>query len=315
MEDEGIEAVLAKATDLRFKISNCIHKATTNNISNNLKNQSFEEEKQESDGLEEKGEKRKSPKNSEFLDGVLLSEAEEGDDDETERLLRIRDALESLENQLSNLQALQQQQRYEKEVALGEIEHSRKILLDKLKEYKGEDLEVIKEASAFAGETVEHNNDLLLPPYPSRLPQSLILNNRHLSHLHSTHKSNGIITGEAKRYQDESESNQVQTASNSRKGLGHIISAAAKTVITLVGVISMLSLAGFGPGIGKKNVPLKVLGLCRQPAADERKQIVQCPPGRILVQEDGEVRCVVKERVAVPFNSVAGKPDVNYGSG
>jgi hypothetical protein len=104
MEDEGIEAVLAKATDLRLKISNCIHKATTNNISNNIKNQSFEEEKQESDGLEEKGEKRKSPKNSEFLDGVLLSEAEEGDDDETERLLRIRDALESLENQLSNLQ-------------------------------------------------------------------------------------------------------------------------------------------------------------------------------------------------------------------
>jgi hypothetical protein len=104
MEDEGIEAVLAKATDLRLKISNCIHKATTNNISNNIKNQSFEEEKQESDGLEEKGEKRKSPKNSEFLDGVLLIEAEEGDDDETERLLRIRDALESLENQLSNLQ-------------------------------------------------------------------------------------------------------------------------------------------------------------------------------------------------------------------
>ncbi|KAJ6985454.1 hypothetical protein D5086_018430 [Populus alba] len=316
MEDEGIEAVLAKATDLRLKISNCIHKATTtNNISNNIKNQSFEEEKQESDGLEEKGEKRKSPKNSKFLDGVLLSEAEEGDDDETVRLLHIRDALESLENQLSNLQALQQQQRYEKEVALGEIEHSRKILLDKLKEYKGEDLEVIKEASAFAGETVEHNNDLLLPPYPSRLPQSLILNNRHLSHFHSTHKSNGIITGEAKRYQDESESNQVQTASNSRKGLGHIISAAAKTVITLVGVISVLSLAGFGPGIGKKNAPLKVLGLCRQPAADERKQSVQCPPGRILLWEDGEVRCVVKERVAVPFNSVVGKPDINYGSG
>ena len=216
----------------------------------------------------------------------------------------------------SDGQALQQRQRYEKEVALGEIEHSRKILLDKLKEYKGEDLEVIKEASAFAGETVEHDNDLLLPPYPSRLPQSLVLNNRHLSHFQSTQKSNGIITGEAKRYQDESESNQAHTASNSRKGLGHIISAAAKTVITLVGVISVLSLAGFGPGNGKNNVPLKVLGLCRQqPAADERKQVVQCPPGRILLWEDGEARCVVKERVAVPFTSVVGKPDVNYGSG
>ncbi|CAK7329754.1 unnamed protein product [Dovyalis caffra] len=312
MEDEGIEAVLAKAIDLRLKISNCIHKATTTNISNDKKTQSFEEEKQEREGLEEKGEKTK---NSEFLDGVLLSEAEEGEDDETERLLHIRDALESLENQLSNLQALQQQQRYEKEVALGEIEHSRKILLDKLKEYKGEDLEVIKEASAFAGETVEHNNDLLLPPYPSRLPQSLVLNNRYLSHFHPTRKSNGIISGEARGYQDGSENNQAQAASkNSRKGLGHVISAAAKTMITLVGVISVLSFAGFGPGIGKKNFPLKVLGLYQQPTTEERKQIVQCPPGRILVLEDGEARCVVKERVAVPFNSVVGKPDVNYGS-
>ncbi|KAJ6310615.1 hypothetical protein OIU76_015358 [Salix suchowensis] len=75
MEDEGIEAVLAKAIDLRLKIGNCIHKATTTNISNNIKKQSFEEEKQESDGLEEKGEKKWSPKNSEFLDGVLLSES------------------------------------------------------------------------------------------------------------------------------------------------------------------------------------------------------------------------------------------------
>ncbi|PNT41322.1 hypothetical protein POPTR_004G149900v4 [Populus trichocarpa] len=316
MEDEGIEAVLAKAIDLRLKISNCIHRATTTSITSNKKTPSFEEEEQESEGLGEKGWKKKSPENSEFLDGVSLSEAEEGEDDETERLLLIRDAFESLESQLSNLQALQQQQHYEKEVALSEIEHSRKILLDKLKEYRGEDLEVIKEASAFAGETVEHNNDLLLPPYPSRHPQSLVLNSRYLYHFPSTRNSNGIIAGEAKRHLDEPEGNQAQTASkNSRKGLGHFISAAAKTVITLVGVISVLSLAGFGPSIGKKGAPLKVLGLFQQPALEERKEAVQCPPGRILVLEDGEARCVVKGRVAVPFNSLVGKPDVNYGSG
>jgi hypothetical protein len=101
MEDEGIEAVLAKAIDLRLKISNCIHRATT---TSNKKTPSFEEEEQESEGLGEKGWKKKSPENSEFLDGVSLSEAEEGEDDETERLLLIRDAFESLESQLSNLQ-------------------------------------------------------------------------------------------------------------------------------------------------------------------------------------------------------------------
>ncbi|KAF9684325.1 hypothetical protein SADUNF_Sadunf04G0106500 [Salix dunnii] len=315
MEDEGIEAVLAKAIDLRLEISNCIHKATTTNITSNKKTSSFEEEEQESEGLGEKGCKKKSPESSEFLDGVSLSEAE---DDGTERLLHIRDALESLESQLSNLQALQQQQHYEKEVALSEIEHSRKILLDKLKEYRGEDLEVIKEASAFAGETVGHNSDLLLPPYPSHHPQSLVLNNRHLYHFHSKRKSIGIIAGALKRHLDEPASNRAQTASASkisRKGLGHFISAAAKTVISLVGVISVLHLASFGPGIGKKGAPLRVFGLFQQPALEERKQTVQCPPGKTLVLEDGEARCVVKGRVAVPFNSLVGKPDVNYGSG
>ena len=215
-------------------------------------------------------------------------------------------------------QALQQQQHYEKEVALSEIEHSRKILLDKLKEYRGEDLEVIKEASAFAGETVGHNSDLLLPPYPSHHPQSLVLNNRYLYHFHSKRKSIGIIAGALKRHLDEPESNQAQTASASkisRKGLGHFISAAAKTVISLVGVISVLRLASFGPGIGKKGAHLRVFGLFQQPALEERKQTVQCPPGKTLVLEDGEARCVVKGRVAVPFNSLVGKPDVNYGSG
>ncbi|KAG5247724.1 plastid division protein [Salix suchowensis] len=277
----------ATHSETRLKISNCIHKATTTNITS-TKRPHLSRKRSKKVRSWEKGWKKKSPESSEFLDGVSLSEAE---DDETERFFHIRDALESLESQLSNLQALQQQQHYEKEVALSEIEHSRKILLDKLKEYRGEDLEVIKEASAFAGETVGHNNDLLLLLIPAAIH---------------------IPAGGLKRHLDEPESNQAQTASaskNSRKGLGHFISAAAKTVITVVGVISVLRLASFGPGIGKKGAPL------RQPALEERKQTVQCPPGKILVLEDGEARCVVKGRVAVPFNSLIGKPDVNYGSG
>lgn len=66
MEEEGIGLVLARATELRLKISNCIQRATANGPS---------------------------------------PHADDDDDDEaTERLLNICDALEALETQLSSLQ-------------------------------------------------------------------------------------------------------------------------------------------------------------------------------------------------------------------
>ena len=41
-----------------------------------------------------------------------------------------------------------------------QIDRSRRFLLNKLKEYKGqEDCEVIHEAAAFAGEKIEHDED------------------------------------------------------------------------------------------------------------------------------------------------------------
>nr|XP_023887113.1 uncharacterized protein LOC111999224 [Quercus suber] len=82
MEEEGIGLVLAKATELRFKISNCMHKATTRSTN----------------GLPEQ----------EVTD---KDEEEEQEQEEMERLLNISDALESLENQLSSLQVLQLQRR------------------------------------------------------------------------------------------------------------------------------------------------------------------------------------------------------------
>ncbi|KAF5448755.1 hypothetical protein F2P56_029260 [Juglans regia] len=304
MEEEGIGLVLARATELRFKISNCIHKATS------TPSHGPEQE----DGNKQGGEGQEEEE-----------EEEEAEEEEMERLLNISDALQSLETQLSSLQTLQQQQRYEREVALAEIENSRKMLLDKLKEYKGKDLEVIHEASAFACETVEHNNDLQLPPYPSRPPKnSLHLENGYLTQYPSTCKPvrNGTITSdptnEAKKSISELEKSQKQTGTGSqgsRKGLGFFISAASKTVITLVGVVSVLSMSGFGPNFAKKEDIFKVLGLSRQPAADERRSGAQCPPGKVLVVENGEARCLVKERVEVPFSSVVAKPDVNYGCG
>ncbi|KAK7264335.1 hypothetical protein RJT34_31942 [Clitoria ternatea] len=293
MEEEGIGLVLARATELRMKISNCIHRATANGHSSH-------------------------------------ADADD-DDDATERLLNICDALEALETQLSSLQVLQQQQRYEREIALAEIESSRKMLIDKLKEYKGKELEVIHEASTFASETVEPNNDLLLPPYPSRLPYSVPLDKDYLLRIPSVNKSgrNGLITLdpmiEGKKSPSGKEQNHVEDgAKNSRKGLGFFITSAAKTMLTVVGVVSILSLSGFGPNLGKLSTRINVHGF-RNGVENENKRsstenegersITQCPPGRILVLENGEARCLVKERVEIPFSAFHATPDINYGCG
>ncbi|XP_062092734.1 plastid division protein PDV2 [Humulus lupulus] len=301
MEEEGIGLVLARATELRLKIGNCIHKASSpRKVQDDPLLQ--KENGVHSGGFEEEGEEEELEK-------------EEEEEEEAQRLLNICDALESLETQLSSLQALQQQQRYEREVALTEIEQSRKALLGKLKEYKGEELEVINEASAFAGETVEQNNDLLLPPYPSRPPHSICRENGYLPHFPSMHKlvRNGVVSVDpantGKKNTSDSEQNK-----NSR-GLGFFLGAAAKTVFTIVGVVSMLSLSGFGPKFFKRDTSLKLLGSFHQPVTEEKRSSADCPPGRILVVENGEARCLVKERVEVPFSSAAAKPDVNYGCG
>ncbi|KAK9286154.1 hypothetical protein L1049_014536 [Liquidambar formosana] len=300
MEEEGIGLVLARASELRSKITNCIDNATNPRTPRPNGSAAAPEEEEEADGVDEVG--------------------GDQEDAEAQNLLNIRDALESLESQLSSLQALQQQQQYEREAALAEIDYSRKMLLNKLKEYKGEDLEVIHETSAFASESVEHNNDLLLPPYPTRPPRSLVLDNGYLSHF--THKSarNGVNSGdptnEVKKNQSGSERNQMEPGSkNSWKGLGLFISSATKTMITLVGVISILSLAGFEPRLRKRDTHFKFLGLFQQPFTEEKSSTTQCPPGKVLVVEDGETRCLVKERVEIPFESVVATPDVSYGCG
>uniref|UniRef100_A0A5B7A5U8 Putative plastid division protein PDV2 n=1 Tax=Davidia involucrata TaxID=16924 RepID=A0A5B7A5U8_DAVIN len=306
MDEDGIGLVLARASELRSKITNCIHKSSTLHTQHNKQQQG-----------QENGEKD-DPSRS------LVEEVGEADqeDDETENLLNIRDALESLEAQLSSLQALQQQQSYEREAALDEIDYSRKKLLKKLKEYKGEDLEVIHEATAFASEAVEDNNDLLLPPYASHPPRSLVSDNGYLSHFSSTRKSaqNGVISGdptiEAKKSLHESERNQVQSGSrNSSKGLRFFINAAAKTVLTLVGAISVLSLAGFEPRLRKRDTQFNIFSLFQQQESEVKRGAVQCPPGKVPVVEDGEIRCLVKERVEIPFESVVAAPNVNYGCG
>lgn len=88
MEEEGIGVVLARAAELRLKISSCIHKATAFT--------SQQEESLDGSRLERKEE-----------DGEA-NEAEEveGVGAEAERLSSICDAFEALESQLSSLQVI-----------------------------------------------------------------------------------------------------------------------------------------------------------------------------------------------------------------
>lgn len=191
------------------------------------------------------------------------------------------------------------------------------MLLEKLKQYKGEELEVIQEASAFAGETVDHNNDLILPPYPSRSPHSHILDNNnggYSSPFHYTRKS--FQNGANNTDSANAEKNMNVTEGGSRKGMGHFICSVAKTVLPVVGLVYVLSMSGFGQNLVKGNGPLKFLGIVKEQQSDEEKRSGDvCPPGKIIVVENGEARCLVKERVEIPFGLVAAKPDINYGSG
>uniref|UniRef100_A0A7N0TE66 Plastid division protein PDV2 n=1 Tax=Kalanchoe fedtschenkoi TaxID=63787 RepID=A0A7N0TE66_KALFE len=253
MDDEGIGIVLAKATELRSKINNCIDKASS------------------------------TPRSPRINGGAakLLVNGKDPDPDEeelqeAESLMSIRDALESLESQLASLQELQQQQRYERESALAEIDYSRKMLLNKLKDYKGKDLEVIHEASAFASESVEHSNDLLLPPYPTRLPRPLVLENGYASHF-TLDKSarNGVLsnglTSEAKRQENETRPG----ARSSWRGLRILFGSAAKMVLTVVGVVSILNMAGFEPRIKRRGSQAKFLSFFALPAPEilERRAV------------------------------------------
>ncbi|XP_018433845.1 plastid division protein PDV2 [Raphanus sativus] len=287
MEDEeGIGLILARATELRLKINDCIETSSTDVSSPR------EGKKDEITGLQEK-------------DFDSFSSDDVDDEEESgEQLLCIRDALESLESQLAALQNLRQRQQYEKQVALSEIDYSRKMLLEKLKEYKGKELEVLSEASTFAGERVDYENDLLLPPYPVHPPLPLSLgldnNNAYLPYLPSKQKKSADANGFG--------SAEVKGPS----GVVRFFGSVAKIMLPIIGVISVLAASGYGPEIKKRGVSFKLLGLLPQRVVRAPNQ---CPPGKVLVIEDGEARCLVKERVEIPFDSVVAKRDVTYGYG
>ncbi|KAM0938022.1 putative plastid division protein PDV1/PDV2 [Dioscorea sansibarensis] len=241
-----------------------------------------------------------------------------GVEEEEDSIIGIRDAFESLDQKLNALQALRQQQIYEREAALAQIDRSRLALLSKLKEYRGEELELIHEVSIFAGGTFEHDDDLLLPPYRGHLPDSM-LDDIYASHLLS--RSKLLLTGhavghidDAKKSIDESEKRQSAQSPRSN-GIG-IVGFVTRSVVAIVGVVSILNLAGFKPSHNIWERTIRPLQQFKFPAAVQRRRIsMKCPPGKVLVIEDGKPRCVVKERVEIPFEADLKTPNVTYGFG
>lgn len=305
MEEERISMVLVRASELHSKIANCIHKTTTPSQANPL-------------GYQIEGHNISNGVDDLSSSSSSSMESSQVEDEEAEALFNICEAFDSLESQLTSLQGLLQQQQYQTETVIVDIEHSRQMLLKNLGEYKGAHLDVIREAEAFASMKVEHehDNELLLPPYPTHTPHSLVSENSQLSHISHTRKlaENGCNGGDLRKEQKTS-----QPQSRSGKlwgGLRFLAQSTAKTMLTLVGVISLLSLAGFEPRLRKKGAHLKVLTHhFEQPDKEDRRLNEQCPPGKVAVMEDGEIHCVVKERVEIPFDSFGENPGLNYGCG
>lgn len=199
---------------------------------------------------------------------------------------------------------------------MAQIDRCRMFLVSKIREYKG-DSEVVQEASIFAGANTEEDGDLLLPPYSSHIPEAFILDGLSSS----LHLPNGLGKRPSSRVDGklaESKMKQADSLAGSvfrRAGL--FVRLAAKSAVAIVGVLAVLRLAGFEPRLvrrGGRLMPPELLQR-RRCEAEESAPATRCPPGRVLVVEDGVARCVVKERVEVPFGSVDPAPVVSLGLG
>ncbi|KAL0718713.1 hypothetical protein Bca4012_068036 [Brassica carinata] len=149
---------------------------------------------------------------------------------------------------------IRQRQQYEKQVALSEIDYSRKVLLEKLKDYKGKELQVLGEASTFSGERVDYENDLLLPPYPVHPPPLFLgLDNNNNGYLPSKQKisdENRFGSGHVRKESPHGGSNH---------GVVRFLGSVAKIMLPIIGVISILSASGYRPEIRKRGALLKLL--------------------------------------------------------
>lgn len=222
-----------------------------------------------------------------------------------------------------------------------------------LKEHRGREWEVVHEALAFAGEPVEYPDDLPLPPYPmpvadppSFAPAVEDLAPRYPMQVRTSGAMKRLSIGPGVREsiedlkfnviagdeseeelleEDEEESPRSEQSRKSGRGFlasifGHAFGFTTKAALVVVSVLAALAVsevshrlekrrAGTSPSHPSPSSPPQVRQ--KSPAAVLR----ECPPGKKLIMEDGIPKCVVKERVELPFPREIKNPDVLYGRG
>jgi hypothetical protein len=251
------------------------------------------------------------------------------------------------------VQSMQNHQRAEKDAVLAELEESRHLLLLKLKNHQGREWEVVQEALAFAGEPVEERDDLLLPPYPrpavdvafveddqspkhpSRpvaLPKSRAVKKLALSEVDEVEKDverKDVI--ESKQEYEEAGrrpghrvvAGGIVFAGSLWKGVsgsvGNAVVHAAKAALVVASVVAFLAFTEHNHRqVEQKPRPVpsvtKPVFLSESPPRPPSP--LKCPPGKkLIVLEDGNAKCVVKERFELPFPKEAKDPDVLHGRG
>ncbi|KAG0563312.1 hypothetical protein M758_8G020000 [Ceratodon purpureus] len=344
MEPDDIGVVMSRASELHSSICDAIDRVTQSRFLGNGSLHVFGDEEDELPG----------------------SSTEE----EVRSLEGIRDALEVLETQLESLQSVQQQQRIRKDAALAELEESRRVLLLRLKEHDGREMQVVEEAMTFAGEPVKKTDDLPLPPYlhpvsPSLYSESPVFRTskaqekpnlaRQLDEHRRSFNSSLFLVDESPSTDAEHQP-PIPTHINTvtplprteslhldhsttpppnrlSRALTGLLSFTGKSLLVAVSVVAFLAVSEFNLNRRQKapKDPMEEVKPTPRPPPQAEKQpnsemeveakpravapILECPAGYKRIEDDGIVKCIVKERVELPFPRGISTPDVLHGRG
>jgi hypothetical protein len=273
-------------------------------------------------------------------------------DEEVRSLEGIREALEVLETQLESLQSVQQQQRLRKDAALAELEESRRVLLLRLKEHEGREMQVVEEAMTFAGEPVKKTDDLPLPPYlhpvsPSLYSESPVFRSakpslaKQLDERGSFNSSLFLVDETASETEagntmgNPAEMQAEQATSPPAGGLSRaftgMLNFTGKTLLVVVSVVAYLAVSEWNRSGREREKEAKLQASVpvpsQAPAATaatgeeegkgraKAESVLECPAGYKQIEDEGVVKCVVKERVELPFPRGLDTPDVLHGRG
>lgn len=260
---------------------------------------------------------------------------------------------------LAMLQSVQQQQRLRKDAALAELEESRRVLLLRLKEHDGREMQVVEEAMTFAGEPVKKTDDLPLPPYlhpvsPSLYSESPVFRSAKAEKPslvkqlddRCSFNSSLFLVDEAASEADvgnptanpvatEMHIEQATSPPSGRfsRAFTGMLNFTGKTLLVVVSVVAFLAVSEFNlngrkaqkpkPSSERQAPPPPAPPLVQQqrpkpepePKPRPAAPVLECPAGYKRIEDDGIVKCIVKERVELPFPRGLKTPDVLHGRG